>query len=119
MLTITCPHCQSTNIRSSLSRTIWESAGKAFGFFQLRCKDCDTRFSGHLWDFRHVLYAKCPRCYALDLTTWTTRYYRVSSWWLFLIKVGARQHRCEYCRHNFISFRPAKTKFLRRKMYPE
>lgn len=119
MLSITCPHCHSANVRSSLSRTFGERLGKAFGYFQFRCKDCDTRFSGHLWDFRNMFYAKCPRCYALDLTVWTTRYYRVSAWWLFLIKIGAKQHRCEYCRHNFISFRPAKLKFTRRKTYPE
>jgi endogenous inhibitor of DNA gyrase (YacG/DUF329 family) len=119
MLTISCPECHSQNIRASLSRTLGERIWKVFGFFQFRCKDCDTRFSGQIWDLLNAFYAKCPRCYRLDLSTWTPHYYRAPARWLLALKLGAKAHRCEYCRHNFVGFRPAKLKFVRRKTYPE
>jgi hypothetical protein len=111
MLDIACPRCGSKNIRSSLSRSLSERIRKLLGFFQLRCKDCDLRFGKQIWDPKNAFYAKCPRCYRMDLSAWTTRYYHAPTRWLIYLKLGAKTHRCEYCRHNFVSFRPAKMKF--------
>jgi endogenous inhibitor of DNA gyrase (YacG/DUF329 family) len=119
MLTIYCPECNSRNLRSSLSRTLSERFMKAFGVFQLRCKDCDARFTSQIWDPRNTFYARCPRCYRLDLSTWSIEYYRAPARWLFCLKIGAKAHRCEYCRHNFISFRRCKIKFTGRKLVPD
>lgn len=119
MLTIYCPECNSRNVRSSLSRTLGERMMKALGVFQLRCKDCDARFTGQIWDPRNAFYARCPRCYRLDLSTWSIDYYRAPVRWLLYLKLGAEAHRCEYCRHNFVSFRSCKIKFTGRKRNPE
>ena len=119
MLTIYCPECNSRNVRSSLSRTLGERMMKALGIFQLRCKDCDARFTGQIWDPRNAFNARCPRCYRLDLSTWSVDYYRAPARWLFFLKLGAKAHRCEYCRHNFVSFRRCKIKFTGRKRNPE
>jgi len=114
MLNLTCPECGSRNIRSSLSRTVGERIMKAFGFFQLRCRDCDARFKHQIWDPLNSFFARCPRCYRQDLSTWSRDYYRAPTLWLLQMKLGARAHRCEYCRNNFVSFRPAKMKFVRK-----
>lgn len=66
-----------------------------------------------------MFYAKCPRCYRLDLSIWQPQYYRAPTRWLVMIRFGAKTHRCEYCRCNFVSFRPAKLKFIRRKTAAE
>jgi DNA-directed RNA polymerase subunit RPC12/RpoP len=118
MLTITCPVCNSRNVRSSLSRTLGERVVKAFGFFQIRCKDCDARFTRQIWDISNALYARCPRCYRLDLSTWSLDYYRAPIRWLVYLKLGANAHRCEYCRHNFVSFRPCKIRYDKNRKTP-
>ena len=114
MLNIRCPSCSSGDVRASMPQGFGERLGRLFGFFQIRCKDCDERFTSSIWAFTDALFAKCPRCYRLDLSTWTTHYYRAPTIWLVAMKLGARRHRCEYCRHNFISWRPAKLRFRRR-----
>ena len=114
MLNIHCPSCHSRDVRASTAKSFGEQLGRMFGFIQLRCKSCDERFTSSLWDLHNMFYAKCPRCYRLDLSTWTTHYYHAPTRWVVFMKLGARRHRCEYCRHNFISWRPAKLKFKRR-----
>ena len=113
-MNIACPECGSTDIRSSYSRSFGESVGKVFGFFQFRCRDCDARFSGQIWDISNLFWAKCPRCYHMDLSTWDPEHYRCPTSWLLLMRLGARCVRCEYCRHNFLSYRPTKHKFIRK-----
>jgi hypothetical protein len=110
---IECPQCGSRNIRPSRAYTVGEHIGKALGLFKLRCRDCDARFSHTIWEFRNAIYARCPRCYRLDLTLWDTSHYRTSGWWRFLMQIGAKPRRCEACRTNFVSFRPAKAKYVR------
>jgi endogenous inhibitor of DNA gyrase (YacG/DUF329 family) len=110
-MTITCPECGSKDVRASLSQTIGEQVLKVFGFFYLRCKDCDARFRAQIWDFLNMIYARCPRCYRLDLSTWSTEYYRASSSQLLCLRLGGRRHRCAYCRVNFVDFRPAKLRY--------
>lgn len=110
-MALRCPACGSENIRSSLSQTLTDEIGKVFGFFKLRCKDCDHRFSHFIWDAVNSFWARCPRCYRQDLGTWSVKYYRAPTRWLVLMKLGAKRYRCEYCRHNFIDFRRAKFKY--------
>jgi endogenous inhibitor of DNA gyrase (YacG/DUF329 family) len=110
-MTITCPECGSKDVRPSLSQTFGEQVLKVFGFYHIRCKDCDHRFRAQIWDFLNMVYARCPRCYRLDLSTWSTEYYRASSAQLLCLKLGGRRHRCAYCRVNFVGFRPAKLRY--------
>lgn len=56
-------------------------------------------------------YARCPRCYRQQLTTWSEQYYRPSRWITFLLRVGATPYRCAACRCNFASFKKCKEKF--------
>jgi hypothetical protein len=118
MLTIRCPVCNSRDVRSSLSRTLGERIVKAFGFFQIRCKNCDARFTKQIWDIWNAFYARCPRCYRLDLSTWSLDYYRAPFRWLVFMKLGANPHRCEYCRHNFVGFRRCKIRYDKNRKSP-
>jgi hypothetical protein len=110
-----CPKCKSKNVRSSLSQSFWESASKVFGFFPMRCRDCDERWTQTLWDILNVVYARCPRCYGLELSLWQPTYYRPPVIWKLLMSFGAKPRRCEFCRKNFVSFRPCKIRFVRRR----
>lgn len=112
-MTIACPHCGSRDVRTSLPRNMWERIGKALGRMMLRCRDCDKRFSYTIWDLRNAVYARCPRCYRLDLSMWDTSHYHAPTRWLIMMRLGAKPRRCEACRTNFVSFRPAKMKYSR------
>ncbi len=115
-MNIVCPECGSADVRASLSRSLAESIAKVFGFFHFRCRQCDARFSGQIWDLGNIFWTKCPRCYRMDLTTWDPGHYHCPVTWRVLMRLGAKCIRCEYCRNNFVSFRRAKYKFVRRKM---
>jgi len=115
MLPIKCPECGSSDLRSSLSQTFLEKVAKIFGFFQLRCRDCDHRFTSDLWDTFNAIYARCPKCYNLELSLWDPAYYRPPSSWKFLLAIGGRPRRCQSCRTNFVSFRPCKVRYRRKK----
>jgi hypothetical protein len=56
-------------------------------------------------------YARCPRCYRQELTTWSEQYYHPPSWITFLLRIGATPYRCAACRCNFASFRRCKERF--------
>lgn len=58
-----------------------------------------------------MLYAKCPRCHRLDLSKWNTDHYNPPTGTRFAVACGAKPVRCEYCRHNFWSFRRVKMQF--------
>jgi hypothetical protein len=110
---VACPHCRSKNVRESLSYSFGEHIGKWLGFLKLRCRDCDERFTQQIWDLRNLVYARCPRCYRLDLSRWDLSHYHVGAFSRLRLKIGARPHRCEACRCNFVGFRPAKLKYKR------
>ncbi len=71
----------------------------------MRCSDCGHRWRHSLWRLREVFYARCPRCYRLELTTWDETYYHVPAIWRVLTGIGAKKVRCKACRTNFVSFR--------------
>lgn len=112
-MTAPCPECGSPNVRSSNAQGLLERIGRAFGYVQLRCRDCDRRFTYALYDIRNLIYARCPRCYRLDLTSFEPDHYRVGRLATLMMHLGAKAHRCAACRCNFVSFRPAKMKYVR------
>lgn len=71
----------------------------------MRCSDCSHRWRHSLWRMREMFFARCPRCYRLELTTWDETYYHVPVLWRVLTGLGAKKVRCKACRHNFVSYR--------------
>lgn len=116
---ISCPNCGTRDVRTAQPRNLREKMLEWIGHYQLRCKRCETRFSGDIWRPSLIRYARCPKCYRTELSTWSTQYYNPSSWTLFKLRVGATPYRCEYCRCNFASFRACKERFLWRKKRPQ
>jgi endogenous inhibitor of DNA gyrase (YacG/DUF329 family) len=107
-VTAICPGCGSKHLRSSSPRTVLEKFAELLGVLHFRCRHCDVRFRSVIWDLRNLLYARCPRCYGVDLTGWKLENYRVPSLWKFWLALGAQPRRCEPCRCIFLSFRPRK-----------
>ncbi len=56
-------------------------------------------------------FARCPRCWRLDLSRWSLEDYHVSFFSSLLLNLGANPYRCEYCRVNFVSFRKRKERY--------
>lgn len=84
-----------------------------FGFFAFRCQHCQTRFVDRPLDLASVVYAKCPRCYRMDLATWDPKYYRAGALAKLSVWLGAHRWRCEPCRRNFVSLRPRRSRYVR------
>ena len=95
----------------SRSRSLTGALRSLLGFYGFRCLDCDHSFCASIWPLRYALYAKCPRCHRLDLSKWNTSHYRPPFTTSLAVACGAKPVRCEYCRHNFWSFRPIKMRF--------
>lgn len=118
MSTIQCPKCRSTHLRTSKQLSFFERLIELLGVVHLRCRDCDERFSSGLLDVRNWLFARCPRCYRLDLTGWKKERYSIPTTWQILFALGAKARRCDACRCNFVSFRPVKHWAIRRRSTP-
>lgn len=114
MSSIKCPKCGSARIRPSLKQNWIERSLAAFGFEQIRCRECDERFSTGIVELRNAMYARCPRCYRLDLGSWKLDHYYIPFLSRLLLKVGGKPRRCDACRCNFVSFRPVKLPHVRR-----
>ena len=106
-----CPKCSSHNLRHSHLRSPSERLASLFGVHPIRCRDCRTRFILRTWRLTDLRYARCPKCLRMDLAVWSLSHYRVPPFRSFLISLGANPYRCEYCRHNFVSFRRRKERF--------
>jgi hypothetical protein len=63
-------------------------------------------------------YARCPRCYRQDLSTWSQQYYHPRAWISFLLRIGATPYRCAACRCNFASFKKCRERYSWRKPQP-
>lgn len=85
------------------------------GRYQLRCKDCQHRFAARVWKLADLRYARCPKCYRMDLSTWTEEHYLPKFVTLTRLRLGAKRLRCEYCRFNFAGFRPVKQRYKRKR----
>lgn len=107
-MAVTCPECDSKNVRMSKWKNRFEQMLDLFGMPPMRCLDCDHRWKHSLWQIREMFFARCPRCYRLELVKWEETYYHIPRTWKILTAIGAKKVRCKACRHNFISFRKVK-----------
>jgi hypothetical protein len=101
---VACPECQSLDVRTSAHRHFGEKLLELLGYTPMRCQQCHCRWRESVWKFTEMLYARCPRCYRLDLTTWEETYYHVGFWAKLKVSCGGKKVRCKVCRHNFVSF---------------
>lgn len=114
----TCPRCDSADVRPARDRGLIESLLAFVGLQPARCHDCAHRFLAKPFGLTKIWWAKCPRCYRMDLSTWDPKYYRVSRWTSLRIAIGAHRWRCETCRCNFASFRSRQRKYTRPESAP-
>jgi hypothetical protein len=112
---LTCPNCNSRSLRYARVRGFAERFWTCFGIRPLRCRDCHTRFIERTWRLRHIRFARCPRCWRMDLSRWTPADYRISATTWLLLALGGQPYRCEYCRVNFVSFRKRKERYRARR----
>ncbi len=108
---LSCPKCGTREVRVSHRQTIFEVLRSLVGIYPLRCRRCRYRWETSVWSSGAWKYARCPRCYRQELTTWSEQYYHPPRWTLFLLRVGATPYRCAACRCNFASFRRCKERF--------
>jgi DNA-directed RNA polymerase subunit RPC12/RpoP len=114
---IMCSRCGSESVRTSRSRSLSCKVLNLLGIAPFRCQDCDHRFRASIWRIRQMFYAKCPRCHRLDLSKWNVDHYNPPMATRIAVALRAKTVRCEYCRHNFWSFRRVKVVFSLHKRY--
>jgi hypothetical protein len=102
-----CPFCHSFSIRRSKAVGMRDMTRMAVGMYPFRCVDCSQRFWASIWQLASWRYAKCPKCLNLTLTTWTRKSHRLGLWTRLALTAGATRYRCNACRLNFASFKPA------------
>src|ERR1700732_3740954 len=107
---LACPKCGTRDVRVSHRQTFAERFAAMVGIYPLRCRRCRTRWNTSMWENGDWKYARCPRCYRQDLSTWNEEYYHPPFWTVVMIRIGATRFRCGACRCNFASFRPRKEK---------
>jgi hypothetical protein len=103
-----CANCGSKQIRRARYVNWRERLRGILGIHPFRCRKCGHRFLISVWLFGKLRFAKCPRCLGLELTTWSSRFYRADFLKRSLVIFGAQKYRCTPCRCNFVSFRPRK-----------
>jgi hypothetical protein len=108
---LACPKCGTREIRVSRRKGLMERLKGSLGIYPLRCRRCRHRWLTSVWASGAWRFARCPRCYRQDLTTWSEQYYHPPRWVVFQLRMGATPYRCAACRCNFASFRPCKEKF--------
>ena len=106
-----CPDCGANTARLSRFRGLSERLRGLFGAYPVRCQKCGRRFETAIWLARSIHYARCPKCYRMELSTWSEQYYNSPGWIILQLRLGATPYRCEFCRCNFASFRPFKERF--------
>ena len=107
---LTCPNCGTRDVRVSHKTSLAEEIRAFFGIYPLRCRKCRTRWRTSVWADGAWRFARCPRCYRQDLSTWSEQYYHPPRWTVILLRSGATPYRCPACRCNFASFRACKEK---------
>ena len=108
---LACPKCGTREARISQRRSLWEQLKSLVGVYPLRCRRCRNRWETSVWAEGAWKFARCPRCYRQDLTTWSEQYYRPGAWTGFMLNLGATRYRCAACRCNFASFKSCKERF--------
>src|SRR5712692_4504641 len=108
---LTCPKCGTREVRVSHRLGILEQIKGLVGIYPLRCRRCRHRWSTSAWAEGAWRFARCPRCYRQELTTWSEQYYHSARLTVMLLRMGAIPYRCAACRCNFASFTPCKERF--------
>jgi hypothetical protein len=108
---IACPKCGSRDLRYSRFHDFAERLWVWLGIRPLRCRDCRFRFIDRTWRLSHLKYARCPRCWRMDLSLWSEKDAHISAFAATRLSLGAKPYRCEYCRLNFVSFRQRHERF--------
>jgi len=116
---LACPQCGIRDARVSRPRGAVEYVKSLVGVTQLRCRRCRTRWETSVWARQAWRYARCPKCYRQELTSWIPKYYNAPRRTRILLRLGAAAMRCEACRCNFASFKGRKEKFSRRHLIRE
>jgi DNA-directed RNA polymerase subunit RPC12/RpoP len=111
---LSCPKCGSRDALVAHRRGLIEQVKSLFGIYPLRCRRCKARWRTSTWQDGAWRYARCPRCYRQELTSWDEAYYNPPLGVRFWLSLGAKRHRCAACRHNFTGFKPRKQRFERR-----
>ena len=114
-----CPKCRNRSLRISEMRTFGEHLRSLFGRYPMRCRHCGHRFETGVFTFADWRYARCPKCYRTELSTWSEQFYHPT--WLITarLRLGATPYRCESCRCNFASFLACKERFSWRRRRPQ
>ena len=108
---LSCPKCGAREARISHRRTLAEYLRGLVGIYPLRCRRCNTRWETSVWHAGDWRYARCPKCYRQQLTTWSEQYYNAPTSAIFQLRLGATPYRCAACRCNFVSFKKCKERF--------
>src|SRR3984957_14774341 len=98
---LSCPNCGLRDVKVSHRRHLIEYVKAIVGIYPLRCRKCHARWETSTWAGGDWKYARCPRCYRQDLTTWSEQYYHPPTWIVFLLRIGATPYRCAACRVTF------------------
>lgn len=107
---IACPKCGTRETRVSHHHGFGEFIKSLLGIYQMRCRRCRERWETSSWENGAWKYARCPRCYRQELTTWSLEYYNPTAWTIWKMRLGAKRFRCNACRCNFVSWKPARDK---------
>jgi hypothetical protein len=107
---MTCPACQSENIRRSRRRSALEFLFGITGFLPWRCQACETRFRARTFPIRDIVYAHCSTCSNFALKRISPEH--VTGLFSPVGRtLGLPALRCEPCRQKFFSIRPLKAKY--------
>jgi len=108
---LACPKCGTREVRVSHRQGLFEAIKGFLGVYPLRCRRCRHRWLTSAWAGGAWKFARCPRCYRQELTTWSEQYYHPDRWTVMLLRLGAIPYRCAACRCNFASFKRCKERF--------
>lgn len=108
---LACPSCGTREVRLSHPQGFGEYLKSLIGVSPLRCRRCNNRWETSVWSDGSWKYARCPRCYRQELTSWAAQKYNPKRWTRFLLRLGASPLRCPACRCNFATFRPQRGLF--------
>jgi hypothetical protein len=86
---LSCPQCGTRDVRVSHRQSLGEVLRAVVGIYPLRCRRCRARWETSAWADGAWKYARCPRCYRQDLTTWSQQYYHPPAMVTFMLTIGA------------------------------
>ena len=68
---LACPKCGSRDARVAHRNGLAEWFRGLIGIYPLRCRRCNTRWRTSTWESAAWKYARCPKCYRQELSTWS------------------------------------------------